>query len=222
MHKQADELRKKKTFLSLNQSLGDMFDKNLYVSPDVTALVGRAPKKRLEGALVNDFVQGGKTIILGEPGAGKSTLMIKVYLDCIQNGQQQLGVIPIYISLKDKKKEDSFCITDFYRESFETYLDRPLFPFCDFSLISFWAFLDGLDEMGENFEPYEISRLADTELMKYVVLLSCREKYAYNYFQSTVLGSKFNQIFLLKKWSPTKAKKYIRKYAKGIPLEKRN
>lgn len=222
MHKQADELRKKKTFLSLNQSLGDMFDKNLYVSPDVTALVGRAPKKRLEGALVNDFVHGGKTIILGEPGAGKSTLMIKVYLDCIQNGQQQFGVIPIYISLKDKKKEDSFCITDFYRESFETYLDRPLFPFCDFSLISFWAFLDGLDEMGENFEPYEISRLADTELMKYVVLLSCREKYAYNYFQSTVLGSKFNQIFLLKKWSPTKAKKYIRKYAKGIPLEKRN
>ena len=221
MHKQVDELRKKKVFLSLNQSLGDMFDKDLYVSPDVMALAGTAPKKALEESLLNDFVQGGKTLILGEPGAGKSTLMTKVFLDCIQKSQQS-GIISIYIPLKGKKKEDSLSITDFYKESFETYLDRPLFPFCDFSLVSFWVFLDGLDEMGENFNLQDISRLADAELMKYVVLLSCREKYAYNYFQSTVLGSKFNQIFLLKKWSSAKAKKYIRKYARNFPVEKRN
>lgn len=222
MDKQVDELRKKKTFLSLNQSLGDMFEKKLYVSPDVVALAGTTPKKGLEELLLRNFARGWKTLILGEPGAGKSTLMIKVYLDCIQEIQQQSGVIPIYIPLKGKKKGDSLSIVDFYKESFENYLDKPLFPFCDFSLISFWIFLDGLDEMGENFDLQDIARLADTELMKYVVLLSCREKYAYNYFQSTVLGSKFDQICLLKKWSPSKAKLYIRKYAKNQPLQKRN
>lgn len=222
MDKQTEELWKKKTFLSLNQSLGDMFEKNLYESPDVEALVGAIPKSNIEEFLLESFMKEHKTLLLGEPGAGKSTLMIKVYLDCIQMVQQKSGVIPIYIPLNGKKKGDSLSIVDFYKESFEKYLDKPFFPFCDFSLVKIWVFLDGLDEMGENFNLQDIARLADTELMKYAVLLSCREKYAYNYFQTTVLGDKFNYIFLLKRWSSSKAKEYIKKYANSIPLKKQD
>ena len=222
MHKQSDELRKRKTFLSLNQSLGDMFDQKLYVSPDITPLAGKVSKRRMENALLKDILAGKKTLVLGEPGVGKSTLMTKLYLDCTREVRQQSDVMPVYLALKDKKKEDAFSIVEFYKESFEIYLDRPLFPFCDFSLLKFLVFMDGLDEMGENFDLEDISRLADTELMKYVVLLSCREKYAYIYFHSTVLGSKFDQIFSLKKWSPLKATSYIKKYAKSLPAQKRS
>lgn len=215
--KQINEIRNKKTFLSFNQSLGDMFDKHLYINPNIQVLTGTLTSRKFEENILLRLSEKEKILVLGEPGAGKSTLLSKMFLNYVNKFVQINNDIPLYIQLRGKNKESKLSIIDFYAESFEVYLNKPLFPFCDFTILNFCVFLDGLDEMSDAFDSQDITQLAEADILRFPTVLTCRTKYAYIYFESTVLGNKFNQILLLKKWLPKNAKAYIKKYTKNLP-----
>lgn len=219
--KQIIDIRNKKTFLSFNQSLGDMIDKRLYINPNIQVLTGTLTTKNLNADILQRLCEEKKVLVLGEPGAGKSTLLSILFLKYVEEFMPNKNKIPIYIQLRGKKKDNRLSILDFYTEYFEVYFNKLLFPFCDFTILDFCFFLDGLDEMCDNFDSHDIAKLAETDFLRFPSVLTCRTKYSYIYFESTILGNKFSEILLLKKWLPKNVKAFINKYTKKLPKHKK-
>ena len=221
-NKQVDEIKRKKTFLSLNWSIGDFFNKKLYMNPRVKTSSGDkiclSSDEQQKDTITSKLYNNQKILILGEPGAGKSTLLAKSFLNMCKMDDNNL--IPVYIQFRGRNKNEFVNIRKYYEECFECYYKRRIYPFIEFSNIKFVFFMDGLDEFGENLNSEEIEKLSELEFFKYPVMMTCREKYAYQYFNSTILGSKFDDIYRIEKWLNKDAEEYINRYIGLISEEK--
>ena len=130
-NKQVDEIRRKKTFLSLNWSIGDFFDKDLYVKPyaktssgDIVRLSQEDNSKDIE---ILKLYSDQKILVLGEPGAGKSTYLAKSFLNMCKKDDKNL--ISVYIQFRGRSKDEIVNISKYYEECFEYYYRRPIYPF---------------------------------------------------------------------------------------------
>lgn len=224
MHRQNQQIKEKRTLFSLDYSMGDMFKSGLYISPSVN-ISSRASRAKhselLEDVLQHNLTDNKKTLLLGEPGAGKSTALAKAFVESCDNISQHPNLIPVFVQFKEKTITDAFSLNEFYSECFERYYNKPLFPFCDFTQMSFYVFLDGLDELGESLDSKDLLYLSATELLRYPVVLSCRLKFAYSYFGATPLGDIFDQMYTIEKWNYTKARAYIKNFCKAMPNDAR-
>lgn len=221
VEKQIKEVKKKRTSTGLNMSLGDVFEKGYYIEPGFELMSGSLDGSITTGeeslSLTEKINQklsdGDSCLVLGEAGAGKTTLMAKSFLNMAEKMKEQnLFFIPVYIWMKGMKPDSAFSIEEYLKSSFERHLDREYYPFLKLNDFRFVFYLDGFDELAEKLTKDELKKLGESEIFKWPLMLTSREQYADRYIKGNDFASKFEYCIKLTDWTQETARKYIKQF----------
>ncbi len=147
-------MRRRRTVTELDTllSLGDVFDHGLYVSPPYEVQSGTLDGDVLEQAITKSVASGGKLILSGIAGAGKSTSIAKAF--DVRFGHQQSSTpvslaIPIYVDCRQLTCEAIRDLGTLIARLFEVYLKKQPWPVLSPSdtNVRLELFIDGLDEV---------------------------------------------------------------------------
>ena len=207
------EVRNRRTSTGLSMPLGDVFDRHYYIEPDYVVHAGSVGNSgALSMGLVEKLRGKESCLLLGEAGAGKTTLMAKCFLSIAESEIDDLFFIPVYVWLKGMSPDSSFSVEDFLRFGCEKYLQKEHYPFFNLNGFRFVFFLDGFDELAEKLSKEELQRLCSTEMLNWPVMLTSRLQYAERYLNGNDFASKFSCCIRLNDWTQETAKKYIKQF----------
>ena len=218
---QVKEVKKRRTSTGWNMSLGDVFERGYYIEPGFELVSGNLGdsdssleiEKQLTAEIDLALKNGESCLVLGEAGAGKTTLMAKAYLEMVEMMRREnLFFIPAYVWMKGMSPDSDFSIKEYLELSFEKHLDKEYYPFLKTNDFKFVFFLDGFDELAEKLTKDELRRLGASEIFKCPLMLTSREQYAERYIQGNDFTSKFNFCIKLTDWNQETAKKYIKQF----------
>lgn len=221
VEKQIKEVKKRRTSTGLNMSLGDVFDKGYYIEPGSELMSGSLDSSitteeealSLTTKINQKLSDGDSCLVLGEAGAGKTTLMAKSFLDMAEKMKEQnLFFIPVYVWMKGMRPDSAFSVEEYLKASFERYLDREYYPFLKLNDFRFVFYLDGFDELAEKLTKDELKKLGESEMFGWPLMLTSREKYADRYIKGNDFASKFECCIKLTDWTQEIARKYIKQF----------
>lgn len=218
IQKQVEQIKRRRTSTGFSMSLGDVLDKEYYVDPNYLYLSGQDPAPgEISGKIAAHLAEGKSTLVLGEAGYGKTTVLAKAFLAHAAESQaHSTCLLPIYIWLKNQDVNGSFQIEDYLVACFRE-IDRPLYPLLDISDISFVFYMDGFDEIAERITPKQLQNMCTSSIFNSTILLTCREQYAHKYLNSCDLMDRFSYIIRIQKWDSTKALEYIHNFCSLNP-----
>jgi hypothetical protein len=210
---QANYVKNLKTTTGMAFSLGDVLERGFFVEP---------PFKMKSGALVKASEIGlylqttnNNAAILGQPGSGKSTLLGKAFLDtAVKLSASDLTKMPFFISLRGLGAGFKFDMTSYFKECFERFLRKSMYPLLMLDTIQPIFFVDGLDEMTEDAASIDIQALSQSQILDHQFVLSCRSRFATEYVNVVNLGNKLSVIVELQPWSENTVKEYISAFCK--------
>ncbi len=209
------EVRNKRTSTGLSMPLGDVFDRGYYIEPEYVVQAGLIDNSdALTDGLVQKMLERESCLILGEAGAGKTTLMAKCFLEMAKSVVENPFFIPVYVWLKGMSPESLFSVKEYLQIGCEKYLQKECYPFFNLNDFRFVFFLDGFDELAEKLTKEELHRLYSTEMFSWPLMLTSRLQYADRYLNGNEFASKFSCYITLKDWTPETAKRYITQFCK--------
>lgn len=209
---QREKLLARKTSTCFSMSLGDVFRKGYYIEPEYTQESGDSfkPENALEDTIVSGLLSSKSILIYGEAGYGKTTILAKSFLKHVDRFNSEDGYnMPFYIWLKDKSTDYHFDFSRYIEESFVENLNLEPYPFLDISDIRPYFYLDGFDELAEEISPTSVSRISNSSIFSYPLMLTSRIQYARRYLGNYELMNRFSVKIRINKWSIEKAKRYI-------------
>ncbi len=210
LDKQIKEVKSKKTSTALSMSLGDVFDKGYYIEPGVTCVSGEiGDNECLTTNINNRLKEGDSCLVLGDAGAGKTTLMAKSFLEMAQDLGANSFIIPAYVWLRRMSPDSSFSIEKYLEDCCDRFLNKKPYPFFNLHGFSFIFYLDGFDELTEKISKEDLTHLYTSDFFKWPLMLTSRIQYADRYIISNEFASKFNCCIKLTDWNIETAKKYI-------------
>lgn len=221
IERQLEGVKRRKTSMGLSLSLGDVFERNCYVTQEYDVLSG---DRTDDGQSLPDFIntkmdQGSSCRILGEAGIGKTTLLANAFLLKYNDVTDSPYHIPFFIWLKDLKKDFSFSFLDYFDYCCEIYLNKECYPFVSFDGFSFLFYLDGFDEMSESISSNQLDQLLSSDIFKCPLVLSSRTQYAERFMISNIFSSRFSFTFVLKEWTQESSQLYIKNFCKNTNVD---
>ena len=214
MQKQKQRIERRHTSTSMLMTLGDVISRNYYIEPDYDIQSGNlADGTTLDERIINALVAQSSTLVIGEAGYGKTTILAKSFLRhvslCISTSSYS---IPFYITLKSKGGEYHFDFDQFIDECFADDLGKEKFPLLVLDSIRPYFYLDGFDEIAEKLSNDELGRIGNSSIIGCPFLLTCRIQYAQRYIQNIDFSDKITNRIFIKPWSITKAREYIHNF----------
>lgn len=207
------EVRNKRTSTGLSMPLGDVFDRGYYIEPEYAVHAGLVDNSgALTVELVKKMLKRESCLILGEAGAGKTTLVAKCFLGMADAVIDDPFFIPVYVWLKGMNPESLFSVEEYLQIGCEKYLQKEYYPFFNLNDFRFVFFLDGFDELSEKLSKEDLYRLYSTEMFSWPLMLTSRMHYADRYLNGNEFASKFSCCIALKEWAPETAKRYITQF----------
>ena len=206
-----------KTTTGMDLSLGDVIDRNYWIEPPYTVKSGNISPGGDCSTVVLEALRNANNRILvnADPGAGKSSLLAKVF---ITHSEKMLAQsidpkdMPFWLNLADRGSDYSFDLECYFRECFAIYLNRELFPCFDISLLAPIFYIDGMDEMTDDISDIVPAKIANSTIFARNLFLSCRKRFAEEIFIGNTLGSKFNHVIFLPKWSKFHINHYVKQF----------
>jgi len=132
-------------------------------------------------SLLKQIIDGRRILVIGEPGAGKSTFAKWIAYNLIENSSKQLKNVPIYFELK-------YIGSDIYNAIFQQLHDLKLEQYEEslvFPEIKVHLVLDGLDEIDSQSKFYKGLILSLQKFPISSILLTSRQEYAVKEFAFT-------------------------------------
>lgn len=210
---QITEVRNRRTSTGLSMPLGDIFDHQYYIEPEYVVQAGVVDASvALSNGLTDKLSRGESCLLLGDAGAGKTTLMAKCFLDIAESVVNELFFIPVYVWLKGMSPDNSFSIQEYLQIGCEKYLQKEYYPFFELSGLQFVFFLDGFDELAEKLSKIQLKQLFLTEMFNKPLILTSRQQYAERYLNGNDFASIFSCCIKLKEWTSETARKYIKQF----------
>ncbi|MCL2288778.1 MAG: DUF4062 domain-containing protein [Candidatus Bathyarchaeota archaeon] len=214
VNKQCSTVKSSQTSIKESRSVGEICDK-LYVEP----IIGENSTKingTVDNTICESMLNGGKVLLQGTGGAGKSIALAKAYIKYYESYKLYDSFkLPFFIILK----EDSFDFknfggkTDFdLRRQVNKWLNKWLskvdFPFLNIDLIAAKSvlFIDGLDEIIDSFSKEQINQISKTAMFNFPLIVAGRASYTPN---SLDFVNKFNVKINLKAWKMEKLDEYL-------------
>ena len=211
--KQIEEVKSRKTSTGLSLSLGEVIDRHYYIEQEYTEDSGGSHNYPVLSDLINDKLnQSFSCRVLGEAGIGKTTLITNAFLKQTQRESNTPYPLSFFVWLKDFNSFETFSFADYFCYCCEKYLHKEKYPFFSFEGYRFIFYLDGFDEMSENFSNNELNSLMLSEMFSCPLVLTSRTQYAERYMASNDFSSRFTYTFRLKDWSEETARKYIKQF----------
>lgn len=210
---QIKEVRNRRTSTGLSMPLGDVFSRGFYIEPDFERLFGDIDSTvSLTDGIINNLTNSESCLIMGEAGAGKTTLMARCFLNMARIHNTDPFCIPVYVWLKGMNTENTFSVEEYLQKAWERYLQKKPFPFFNINDFRFVFFLDGFDELAEKLSKDDLNKLYASEIFKWPLVLASRLQFAGRYLNSNDCASKFGCILKLTDWTTDTAKKYITQF----------
>lgn len=214
VEKQVSVVKRRRTSTALSMSLGDVFDKGYFIEPGYVCTSGvfENSGETLTWAITKRMAQKESCLILGEAGAGKTTLMTKCFLEMVESVKNDPFTIPAYVWLKGMNPDKAFSVEEYLEDACEKFLNKKYYPFFNLSGFKFVFFLDGFDELTEKLSRTELLNLGNSEMFRYPVMLTSRVQYADRYMCGNDFTSNFDFCIKLTEWTQKTAEEYIKHF----------
>lgn len=208
--KQSQSIKNRKTSTSMMLSLGDVFSHGYYVEPSITVESGELPPNAtLDEQVVSAIKNENSTLILGEAGYGKTTVLAKCFLKHFDACAKTAYNIPFYINLKSMGCAYHFDFSQYIVECTAEYLKKEPYPFMNIESIRPYFYLDSFDELSEKITEEDLNRIGLSSIFGRPFLLTCRNQYAMRYVRSVDFAGRISNFVRVNKWSRDKAQGYI-------------
>ncbi len=211
--RQAEIISNRKTSTNMMLSLGDVFSKGFYVEPDFKVESGSLSEGlTLDDRVVSAISKKQSTLIIGEAGYGKTTILAKSYLTHFDRTPTTAYDIPFYINLKSRGSHYHFDFIKYINDCLEEYLEKYPYPFMNLDSIKPYFYLDSFDELAEKIALQDLQKISHSSFFVRPFLLTCRNQFAIRYVRSSEFTGKISNIININKWSPDKANGYIKNF----------
>lgn len=212
VYAQKENILARKTSTCFSMSLGDVFHKGYYIDPEYVQESGELTESdtNLEKAIVSSLLASKSILIYGEAGYGKTTILAKSFLEHVDRLKLEGSYkLPFYIWLKGKNIDYHFDFAHYIEDSFIENLNFEPYPFLDITDIRPIFYLDGFDELAEEMLPPDVSRISNSSIFSFPLMLTSRIQYAHRYLSNYELMNLFSVRIRINKWGIEKAKGYI-------------
>ena len=137
------------TVIDQTLSLGDVFERDLYVTPPYQLVSGKLPAHSLEEDAVTCLRSRQSMIITGGPGTGKSTALVKSLYQRSVDMQDKPLLTPIYVDCHRLSSSDFESVESLLTKLFEMALGKNIWPHFDQHdpNLEVELFFDALDEV---------------------------------------------------------------------------
>jgi hypothetical protein len=204
-----------RTAAGLTISLGDVLDRGYFIEPHYNIISGKDPKTDNISNLFDLVNQDSKIMIIGVAGTGKSTLLGKAFLDHATSSFTQKSVrIPFYLSLRGLGTNYHFDFDKFLEECCNRDLGKEDYPLFDKGNISPVFYIDGFDEIAEQFSEIDLKNVMDSVFFSSPLVLCSRTRFAEERLEVPRFASRFELIVELLLWEKDRSWQYIQKFCK--------
>jgi len=211
---QIDHVRALKTTTGLALSVGDVLDNNYYVEPPFIIKSGGKSKTKKIGNVIQHILERNLgLLIIGEPGIGKSTVILKAFIENAKNSIiDKSYTLPFYVSLRGKGINYHFSFEKYIEDCFIYYLKKEKYPLLSITDIYPILFIDGFDELSDDYSNFEIEKVLQNDFFNKNFIASSRTRFAEINLNNITFGNKISLIVEIVDWDISHAKKYIRKF----------
>ena len=175
---------------------------DLYLDPRILTYKKLSTATRLDEWVEANFQENRNILLIGDPGIGKTTAMIKLYLDHVDKYLKgQTDVVPLFLKARaysvNSLTSPEILLRVIVRGiTPKRSLDRRLIERCDFLF-----FIDGLDEYSEMPTTRELRMIFESDLFKHWFILTAREDFFTKYISGIdVLEVCLYETIVLQKW----------------------
>lgn len=210
---QAEVIRNRKTSTDMMLSLGDVFSRGYYVEPDFSVVSGSLPVvSALNDEIVSTIQSKHSTLVIGEAGYGKTTILAKSFLTHFDKCPTTTYDIPFYINLKSMGSNYHFEFSQYINECFASNLEKEPYPFIKLDSIKPNFYLDSFDEIAEKITLQDLHCMSLSSMFNRPFLLTCRSQFAMRYIRSSEFAGKISNVIRVNKWDPDKAAGYTKNF----------
>ena len=210
-----DNAGNKRTVTVVDQtlSLGDVFARDLYVTPPYRLLSGRLPRCNLETGAVRCLKSRQSMIITGGPGTGKSTTLVKSLCRRSADMEGNALLAPIYVDCHSLSLEDFASVQALFAKLFRLALDKDIWPHFDQNDANLQVelFFDALDEVRDGTTALE-QVMAGSPVWSWCHnLLTCRSDFLSRVLGNPSTSGRYQYIAELQPWDVQHMKSYIKR-----------
>ncbi len=210
----------KKVLLNRHTSTGiglplrDVFASGYYIEPPHKIVSGESlincNAEGLSEAIDSVLSTENSVVIYGEAGYGKSTILAKCFSDHVDKARENHSYsIPLFLPLRNKGMNYKFDLGEFINDDIKDLLHKKEYPFLNISDIKLRFYLDGFDELSELLSEKDIDRIRKSQIFRYPLVLSCRQRYVYQYLNIHSFSDIFGVRIQMQKWDLDIVEKYV-------------
>jgi len=193
-------------------SIGDVLKRGYFIEPPYELLSGTSLEETVS-QICDLSDKDVKIMIVGEPGIGKSTLLLKSFLTYAEKClKEKSNRIPFYLSLRGLGPTYHFNFKQFIRELCQQYLGKDIYPLFEASHIEPVFYIDGFDELAEQAQDIELRKVLRSKFFSSPFIVCSRTRFAEERLGSLGFSSQIQVLIRLLPWEKELSWEYVRKF----------
>jgi len=220
LENQVRAVRSTRTVVGLMLSMGDIVDQDYYIDGPFTVESGLAGEtiSSVPDLLKQVRKRRSRILIRGAPGIGKSTALAKAFLSHAHEALQLYGQdsVPFYVSLRGVGEQYHFSFEVYIQECCRDYLAKEAYPLFDSEVVNPVLYIDGFDEITEQYHKLEMQRVVTSDFFFSSVVLCSRKRFSDVVMaRSLAFASLFDMVITLDDWDNEAIWLYINKFCRN-------
>lgn len=194
-------------------SMGDVLKKGYFIEPPYEIRSGEMSPRETVSQICDLSDRNLRIMITGGPGIGKSTLLVKSFLEhaekCLEQKSER---IPFYLSLRGLGPNYHFDFEQYIKESCQQNLGKVIYPVFEKNDVNTVFYIDGFDELAEQSSDFDLQKVIRSEFFSSPFIVCSRTRFAEERLESSGFASQIQILIELLQWEKERSWRYIEKF----------